>query len=177
MAAWLDAAAAPPPPDPDGIRDPRSPGQRRADALVAACEQGLMQISPTLTRALGCDAEFLAAVLDANGNLLDCGRLNRLFTGKTRLALELRDRGCAWPGCDRPISWTQAHHIVSWLDGGETKPLNGVLLCPFHHREIEKGEWTVAIREHRAWFRPPKWIDPTRRWRLNHLHHPSPHRQ
>jgi len=30
VAAWLDAAAAPPPPDPDGIRDPRSPGQRRA---------------------------------------------------------------------------------------------------------------------------------------------------
>ncbi|MBA3293470.1 MAG: DUF222 domain-containing protein, partial [Geodermatophilaceae bacterium] len=41
VAAWLDAAAAPPPPDPDGIRDPRSPGQRRADALLAACEQSL----------------------------------------------------------------------------------------------------------------------------------------
>jgi len=213
VAAWLDAAAAPPPPEPDGIRDPRSPGQRRADALVAACEQCLaggglrarggvkpriivtiparsllgstgfglthdgMQISPTLARALGCDAEFLAAVLDGNGNLLDCGRLNRLFTGKTRLSLELRDRGCAWPGCDRPVSWTQAHHIVSWLDGGETKPSNGVLLCPFHHREIEKGEWDVAVREHRAWFRPPKWIDPTQTWRLNHLHHPPPQRQ
>jgi hypothetical protein len=213
VAARLDAAAAPPKPDPDGVRDPRSPGQRRADALIAACEQGLaggslrarggvkpriivtiplssllgstgfglthdgMQISPTLTRALGCDAEILAAVLDPNGNLLDCGRLIRLFTGKARLALELRDRGCAWPGCDRPISWTQAHHIRSWLGGGETKPSNGVLLCPYHHREIEKGEWEVALRDHRAWFRPPKWIDPAQRWRLNHLHHPPPQRQ
>ena len=114
---------------------------------------------------------------DGDGNLLDCGRLNRLFTGKTRLALELRDRGCAWPGCDRPVSWTQAHHIISWLDGGETKPSNGVLLCPYHHREIEKGEWEVAIRDHRAWFQPPKWIDTARRWRLNHLNHPPPQRQ
>jgi transposase len=24
----------------------------------------------------------------------------------------------------------------------------------------------------RAWFRPPKWIDPARRWRINHLHPP-----
>ncbi|MDQ3717281.1 MAG: HNH endonuclease, partial [Actinomycetota bacterium] len=136
-----------------------------------------MQISPTLSRALGCDAEFLAAVLDPDGNLLNCGRLVRLFAGKTRLALELRDRGCAWPGCDRPISWTQAHHIVSWLEGGETKPSNGVLLCPFHHREIEKGDWEVAVRDHRAWFRPPKWIDHEQRWRINHLHHPPPQRQ
>ncbi len=213
IAEWLDAAAAPPPPDPDGVRDPRSRGQRRADALVAACEQGLAggalrarggvkpriivtiplssllgstgfgltngghELSPALTRALGCDAEFLTAVLDPDGNLLDCGRLNRLFVGKTRLALELRDRGCAWPGCDRPISWTQGHHILSWLAGGETKTSNGVLLCPYHHREIEKAEWKVAIRDHRAWFRPPKWIDPTQRWRLNHLHHPPPQRQ
>lgn len=213
IAAWLDAAAAPPPPAPDGIRDPRSPGQRRADALVAACEQGLaggslrarggvkpriivtipissllgstgyglthdgMQISPTLTRALGCDAEFLAAVLDSDGNLLDCGRLHRLFSGKTRLALDLRDRGCTWPGCDRPISWCEAHHLLPWLRGGETKPSNGALLCPYHHREIEKGEWEIQIRDHRAWFRPPKWIDPTQRWRLNHLHHPPPQRQ
>jgi len=118
VAAWLDAAAAPAPPDPDGTRDPRSPGQRRVDGLVAACEQGLtggslrarggvkpriivtipassllggtgygvtndgMQLSPTLTQALGCDAELLTAILDGDGNLLDCGRLNRLFTGK-----------------------------------------------------------------------------------------------
>ncbi|MGI8720746.1 MAG: DUF222 domain-containing protein [Geodermatophilaceae bacterium] len=162
IAEWLDAAAAPPPPDPDGIRDPRSPGQRRADALVAGCEQGLaggrerargglkpriivtipissllgstgfgltnggQELSPTLTRALGCDAEFLTAVLDANGNLLDCGRVNRLFTGKTRLALELRDRGCAWPGCDRPISWCEAHHVLPWLKGGKTKPSKAI---------------------------------------------------
>lgn len=57
---------------------------------------GGAQISPTLTWALGCDAAYLTAVLDPDGTLLDCGRLNRLLTGKTRLALELRDRDCGW---------------------------------------------------------------------------------
>ncbi len=113
------------------------------------------QISPTLTRALGCDAEFLAAILDSDGNLLDCGRLNRLFTGKTRLALELRDRGCAWPGCARPISWTQAHHIVSWLDGGETKPSNGVRPVPVSPPGDREGR--VGGRDPR----PPRLVSAT----------------
>ncbi|MBA3409410.1 MAG: HNH endonuclease, partial [Geodermatophilaceae bacterium] len=78
------------------------------------------------------------------------------------------------PGCDRPISWTQAHHIVSWLDGGRTSLDNGVLMCLFHHHEIEKADWTVAIRRGRAWFTPPTWIDPARTPRINPMHHPPP---
>ena len=71
----------------------------------------------------------------------------RLFTGKTRRLLELRDRGCAFPGCDRPPAWTQGHHIIAWSKGGPTTVDNGVLLCGHHHRLIHQGHWTVTIAD------------------------------
>ncbi len=132
------------------------------------------QISPTLARLLACDADLVPVTLDGDGNPLDVGRTRRLFTGPVRTALEVRDRGCAWPGCDRPVSWTQAHHIVSWQDGGKTSLDNGVLLCLFHHHEIETADWTVAIHRGRAAFTPPTWIDPDRKPRINPMHHPPP---
>ncbi|MDQ3732811.1 MAG: HNH endonuclease [Actinomycetota bacterium] len=132
------------------------------------------QLSPSLARLVACDADLVPVTVDGAGNPLDVGRTRRLFTGGLRTALEVRDRGCAWPGCDRPISWTQAHHIISWLDGGKTAVDNGVLLCLFHHHEIEKGDWTVTIHHGRAWFTPPTWIDPDRTPRINPMHHPPP---
>jgi len=132
------------------------------------------QISPFLARYLGCDAEIIPCFLDEAGNLINLGRAQRLFTGPARLAMELRDRGCAWPGCARPVSWCEAHHILSWLTGGRTDKDNGVLLCGHHHREIERGDWEVSIHAGRAWFRPPTWIDPHRTPILNPMHHPPP---
>ncbi|CAN5305137.1 hypothetical protein BH24ACT9_BH24ACT9_15310 [soil metagenome] len=113
-------------------------------------------------------------LLSPTGIPLDVGRAQRLFGGRLRTTLDVRDRGCAWPGCDRPPSWTQAHHILSWLDGGRTDLDNGVLLCLFHHHEIEKADWTVTIRGGRAWFTPPRWIDPDQTPILNLMHHPPP---
>jgi uncharacterized protein DUF222/HNH endonuclease len=85
----------------------------------------------------------------------------RLFTGKTRRLLELRDRGCAFPGCDRPPGWCHAHHVIHWSDGGPTTLDNGVLLCGSHHRLIHQGAWTVRIaHDGQPEFTPPDWIDP-----------------
>ena len=81
----------------------------------------------------------------------------RLYTGKTRRLLELRDRGCAFPGCDRPPAWTHAHHIIAWSRGGPTTVDNGVLLCGHHHRLIHQGHWTVTIAARR-----PTRIHPPR---------------
>jgi len=68
-------------------------------------------ISPSLTRHLAEDSDLVPVWLSQTGIPLDVGRTVRLFTGRIRTALETRDRGCAWPGCDRPPSWAQAHHI------------------------------------------------------------------
>jgi hypothetical protein len=92
----------------------------------------------------------------------------RLFTGKTRRLLELRDRGCAFPGCDRPPAWCEGHHIVPWLDGGPTTVANGTLVCRYHHRLIHQGGWHIQLA-HDGYpeFIPPDWIDPYRKPQRN----------
>jgi hypothetical protein len=58
----------------------------------------------------------------------------RLFTGATRRGIELRDRECTHPYCDRPAADCQADHIQPYAQGGPTTQENGRLLCGFHNR-------------------------------------------
>jgi hypothetical protein len=63
-----------------------------------------------------------------------------------RRALEHRDEGrCRFPGCENR-RWVDAHHIVHWARGGETKLDNLVLLCGRHHRLVHEGGFGVARR-------------------------------
>ncbi|WP_345536679.1 HNH endonuclease signature motif containing protein [Phytohabitans rumicis] len=78
------------------------------------------RLSPEQVRRLACDAKIIPAVLGGDGQILDLGRTRRLISGPLRRALELRDKGCAFPGCDRPPRWCYGHHIRSWADGGPT---------------------------------------------------------
>ncbi len=132
-------------------------------------------ISARSAQLLACDAT-VSFYVNGNGNAGTVGGgaawLSdpvRLYTGKTRRLLELRDRGCAFPGCDRPPGWTHAHHIIAWSRGGPTTVDNGVLLCGHHHRLIHQGHWTVTIAGDRLpEFTPPDWIDPLRQPLRNH---------
>jgi HNH endonuclease len=71
-----------------------------------------------------------------------------------RKALVVRDEHCAFPGCDRPQSWCDAHHVVHWADGGETNLDNLLLLCRPHHRMLHNG-FGVEMARGRATFRRP----------------------
>jgi len=51
-----------------------------------------------------------------------------------RRGVIVRDRSCRFPGCDRPHTWCDAHHVVHWADGGPTAASNLLLLCRRHHR-------------------------------------------
>ena len=66
-----------------------------------------------------------------------------MVSGSTRRALNLRDRHCAWPGCDRPANWTAAHHLKHWTRGGPTDLDNLVLLCHRHHWMVHEGGWQL----------------------------------
>jgi hypothetical protein len=58
----------------------------------------------------------------------------RLFTGATRRAIEIRDRGCVHRFCDRPVSRCEIDHIIPYAHGGPTTQENGRCLCGFHNR-------------------------------------------
>ncbi|MCP2322011.1 hypothetical protein HDA40_000518 [Hamadaea flava] len=145
------------------------------DALQAKVGAGLLDtgdlLTPETVRRLACDAKIIPAVLGGDGQVLDVGRARRLIDGPLRRALVLRDKGCAFPGCDRPPQWCHGHHIRSWADGGDTCLTNSVLLCGFHHREIHHGHWEVRIRpDGFPEFLPPAFVDPRRGAVRNTLH-------
>jgi hypothetical protein len=86
-----------------------------------------------------------------------------------RRALELRDRGCRFPGCGS--RFTDAHHIRHWADGGATRPENLVLLCRTHHRLLHEGGFRLEAnpkRPERPDFISPRGIripeNPPRMW-------------
>jgi hypothetical protein len=75
---------------------------------------------------------------------LDVGRTTRVVQPAQRAALAVRDGGCVVPGCARPLSWCEAHHLWHWLDGGPTDLANLVLLCRAHHRAVHDGGWQLT---------------------------------
>ena len=109
---------------------------------------------PTVER-VACANGILPVVLDRNGQALDLGRTRRLFSRAQRRALAARDGGCMWPACDRPPSWTEAHHIRPWSEGGRTDLADGLLLCRHHHLRLHDEGWRVARRAGRYWLEPP----------------------
>lgn len=120
-------------------------------------------LSGAEARRLACDAYLIPMVLDTDSMPLDVGRQQRLATAALRDALTQRDKGCAFPGCDRPPRYCHAHHIVPWLDGGETKLSNMCLLCEHHHVIVHRQGWHIQLdaRGHPE-FIPPKAVDPDR---------------
>ena len=113
-------------------------------------------VSARTADLIACDSTLTAVLVDHAGIPLDLGRAERLFTPALRKALGIRDRGCAFPGCGRPVSWCDAHHITPWSSGGHTSIDNGVLLCRLHHTAIHHGGWQVYLGPDRhPWFIPP----------------------
>lgn len=165
----------------DGESEPvRSPGRKRADALVDICRSYLdthattsgaagprsrphvsvvvtadelahrrsallvdarARIAASDVEALLCDCAVSRIVVDGPGDVLDVGRATRVVPPGLRHALALRDGGCRHPGCDRPASWCDAHHVVPWHAGGTTSIDNLVLKCSRHHHLAHRPGW------------------------------------
>ncbi|QPZ39046.1 HNH endonuclease [Paramicrobacterium chengjingii] len=82
-----------------------------------------------------------------------------VFTPKQRLALIARDGGtCVAADCDIPAWLCEAHHVHGWAKDGKTDTTNGVMLCWWHHRLVERGEWSLT-RDNTGQPRlvPPDW--------------------
>lgn len=95
-------------------------------------------------RQAQCDGDTVEVTLDGNGRVTKIGTPQRLFTPQQRLALIARDGPtCIVDDCSIPAWLCEAHHVDGWANGGRTDVSNGVLVCWFHHRLIERGEWTI----------------------------------
>lgn len=181
---------------PLGPDDRRSSRQRRADAAVelvsvrnrlpvqiavhttmeglrgelgaaAAHLQSGVPISSKTVQRLGCDGA-LHRVLKADSMVIDVGRAKRTAQPAQWRALKARHATCAGPGCDRPISMTQAHHVDFWSHGGKTNHRKMVPLCYYHHRLVHEGGWQVVLAGERVEFIPPERpILTRRRWGEN----------
>ena len=99
------------------------------------------RVSYETSRRLACDASVVRIGHARDGSVLDVGRKTRTIPPSVRRALEVRDRGCRFPGCG--LRFTDAHHIKHWADGGETKLENLLLLCGHHHRLLHEEGWKV----------------------------------
>ena len=74
---------------------------------------------------------------------LEVGRTTRVIQPAQRSALAVRDGGCVFPDCQRPLAWCEAHHVRHWLHGGPTDLANLALLCRTHHRAVHEGGWQL----------------------------------
>jgi hypothetical protein len=98
------------------------------------------RISAARARWLACDGSISRIIIGPEGQPLDVGRTKRVFPPHIRRALDIRDQGCVFTGCDAPTQWCDAHHVLEWqLDDGPTSVENGALLCECHHTKVHHG--------------------------------------
>jgi len=122
-------------------------------APAAELEAGVPVSRQTVQR-LSCDGT-LSRVLKADSVVVDVGRATRSVSPAQWRALKVRYRTCCWPGCDRPISWTNPHHVDFWAMGGDSDLANLLPLCHFHHRLVHEGGWQVVRAGGEYRFIPP----------------------
>jgi hypothetical protein len=95
---------------------------------------------------------------------LEVGRASRVVQSAQRTALAVRDGGCVFPGCARPLAWCEAHHLRHWLHGGPTDLANLALVCRAHHRAVHEGGWQLVRQaDGRVTATPPHYRPPRRR--------------
>jgi uncharacterized protein DUF222/HNH endonuclease len=98
-------------------------------------------IAPETARRLACDAAVVA-ISERQGRAVHVGRKTRTVPPALRRALNRRDRGCRFPGCENR-RFVDAHHLRNWARGGETRLDNLLLLCRRHHRLVHEGGYAV----------------------------------
>jgi hypothetical protein len=155
---------------PMGKHDYRRRDKRMADAFVELMSRNMtvqMQVTSSVETLLGllgsqgaenefslpisaksverwaCDSS-ISRVLLQDSVPIDVGRTQRVISGARRRALVARDEHCQWPGCERPASWCDGHHLVHWINGGGSELSNMVLLCRRHHWMVHEGDWQVV---------------------------------
>ena len=92
-------------------QEERREQQERAVSAPLVTEEGSSVSAETSSR-LACDAEVVPIARAADGSVLDVGRRRRTVGWRLRKALEARDGGCRFPGCDSRAHPRPSHQTV-----------------------------------------------------------------
>ena len=95
-------------------------------------------------RRLACDCSITPVFRGVESHQVEAGHTGRAIPAPMKRALVARDKGCRFPGCDRPPAWTDGHHLEHWADGNPTLPWNLVLLCRRHHYRVHEEGWRLG---------------------------------
>ena len=140
----------------DHAQDAATSRRRRPDVTVVLTLDDLEQqvgrsldgevLDARSLSSLLCDAGVHRLLTDGHSVIIDAGRTTRAVGHHLFGALAVRDGGCRFPACDRPVSWCEAHHVVPWQHGGSTDPSNLVLLCWRHHHDFaHHPKWHLKL--------------------------------
>jgi hypothetical protein len=143
-------------PDPD--HNPR--GQASSQAHDPNAQAPPQTHHPNGTDRLAARLQAATALLPrilggAPTQPLEVGRTTRVIQPAQRAALTVRDGGCVFPHCTRPLTWCEAHHLRHWLHGGPTDLANLALVCRAHHRAVHEGGWRLQRGPDGQWTATP----------------------
>jgi uncharacterized protein DUF222/HNH endonuclease len=119
--------------DAPALADPDQPGQSVLDDGT--------HVSAETSRRLACDASRVVMQHARDGRIVEVAARTRTIPPALRRALQHRDHGCRFPGCN--VRFGQGHHIRHWAQGGPTTLSNLALLCRRHHRCVHEEGYQV----------------------------------
>ncbi len=97
-------------------------------------------------RYLLSDCDLTRIVLDAKRAPIEVSEATRTVPAALWRALQARDRGCTWSGCDAPSAWCDVAHLdAPFALGGRLTPNSAALLCRRHHRTYDAGGWRACV--------------------------------
>jgi len=102
-------------------------------------------MSPACTATYLCDCKIHVILRDADGTPQNFGDTTYSVPRSLFRQVAARDGGCRFPGCNRPVRWTDAHHIWHWEHGGPTDYDNLLLLCRRHHTYVHSQFLEVKL--------------------------------
>jgi hypothetical protein len=132
----------------DGTRpviDPASILDRRCETTDG------VPVDPQHVVALAVIGRVRRIVLDADGVIVDAGRLTRLFRGPLRDVLQAIDPRCRWLGCTIRARISALDHRDEFAAGGRTDAANAWVLCERHNLAKSKRGYTARRHESGWW--------------------------
>src|ERR1019366_6954813 len=97
--------------------------------------EGCTLIPASLARRIAADPSgtWRRLVTDPTGQALDYGRTRYRPPADLAEHVQVRDRHCRFPTCQRPAKTCELDHVRSWHHDGHTNPTNLIALCSRHH--------------------------------------------